>query len=132
MMTMKTYDETIESIFAKGDAIMEALRMRRFDLPEYKGKPCPMCKKHEAITIKRKATTIRNEVMVEYDEFVFFCSFLGKDDPDAYFVPPKVMMQNQLSAMKAYEKKVGMLSHKDESYIAKLEEALDRRNKIGG
>lgn len=106
--------------------------MRRFDLPEYKGKPCPMCKKHEAITIKRKATTIHNEVTVEYDEFIFFCSFLGKDDPDAYFVPPKVMMQNQLSAMKAYEKKVGMLSHKDESYIAKLEEALDRRNKTGG
>lgn len=26
--------------------------MRRFDLPEYKGKPCPMCKQHEAITIK--------------------------------------------------------------------------------
>ena len=42
------------------------------------------------------------------------------------------MMQNQLSAMKAYEKKVGMLSHKDESCIAKLEEALDRKNKIGG
>ena len=104
--------------------------MRRFDLPEYKGKPCPMCKKHEAITIKRKATTIHNEVTVEYDEFIFFCSFLGKDDPDAYFVPPKVMLQNQLSMMRAYEEKVGLLSHKDEAYMAKLEASLDRRNKM--
>ena len=103
--------------------------MRRFDLPEYKGKPCPMCKQHEAITIKRKATTIRNEVTVEYDEYVFYCAFLGEDDPDSYFVPPKVMLQNQLSAMKAYEKKVGLLSNKDEVYIAKLEAALDRANK---
>ena len=93
---------------------------------------CPMCKKHEAIIVKQKLKMIRNEIEFEYDNIVYFCSILGEDDSDAYFVPPKVMMQNELTAMRAYEKKVGLLSHKDESYIAKLEEALDRKNKIGG
>ena len=91
---------------------------------------CPMCKMHEAIIIKQKLKMIRNEVEFEYDDTVYFCSFLGEDDSEAYFVPPKVMLQNQLSAMKAYEKKVIMLSHKDESYIAKLEAAIERRNAI--
>lgn len=93
---------------------------------------CPMCKKHEAIIIKQKLSAIHNEVEFEYDDTVYFCSFLGEDDPNSYFVPPKVMIQNQLSMMRAYEEKVGLLSHKDETYVAKLEAALDRRNKIGG
>lgn len=93
---------------------------------------CPMCKKHDAIIIKEWTSTEKNGLPVEYEDITYFCSALGKDDPDAYFVPPKVMIQNQLSMMRAYEEKVGLLSHKDETYVAQLEAALDRRNKIGG
>ena len=64
---------------------------------------CPMCKKHEAIIITERAKTIINDVEVEYNETVYFCSYLGEGDEDAYFIPPKVMNENIQRAREAYK-----------------------------
>lgn len=63
---------------------------------------CPMCKKHDAIIIKRKAKGLYKGKYVDYEETVYFCSFLGEDDPDSYFVPPKVMNENIRKIKEAY------------------------------
>lgn len=65
---------------------------------------CPMCKKHEAIINTRRVKTIIKGVEVEYDETDYFCSTLGEDDEDAYFIPPKVMNENLRRAREVYEK----------------------------
>lgn len=65
---------------------------------------CPMCKKHEAIINTRRVKTIIKGVEVEYDETYYFCSTLGEQDDDAYFIPPKVMNENLRRAREAYEK----------------------------
>lgn len=65
---------------------------------------CPMCKKHMAIILNRKAKTIIKNEEVEFNETVYFCSTLGEDDEDAYFIPPKVMNENLLNAKNAYRK----------------------------
>lgn len=64
---------------------------------------CPMCKKHEAIIKTERAKTIIKDIEVEYDETVYFCSTLGEEDDDAYFIPPKVMNENLRRAREAYE-----------------------------
>lgn len=71
---------------------------------------CPMCKKHSAIIMKEKAETIIKSEKVEYDETIYFCSTLGEDDEDAYFIPPKVMNENLLNANNAYRKMKGLLT----------------------
>ncbi len=71
---------------------------------------CPMCKKHPAIIKIEKATTIIKDTSVEYDELVYFCSTLGEDDEDAYFIPPKVMDENMLRARNAYRQIKGLLT----------------------
>lgn len=65
---------------------------------------CPMCKKHDAIVLKEWTLTNIDGLPVEYDETTYFCSFLGEDDPDAYFVPPKVMNENVRRLREAIEK----------------------------
>jgi len=74
---------------------------------------CPMCKKHAAIVLKEKATIIIKGENIEYDETVYFCSTLGEDDEDAYFIPPKVMNENLLKANNAYRKLKGLLTSKE-------------------
>ena len=64
---------------------------------------CPMCKKHEAIVTTRRAKTIINGIEAEYNETVYFCSYLGKDDEDAYFIPSKIMNENLRRAQESYE-----------------------------
>ena len=76
-----------------------------FDLSEYYGKPCPMCKKHDALIIEEKVNTIIRDTPVEYDEIVVFCSYLGENDPDAYFIPPKVMNENLRRAKESWLRK---------------------------
>ncbi len=71
---------------------------------------CPMCKKHMAIILKEKAKTIIKDEEVEFNEKVYFCSTLGEDDEDAYFIPPKVMNENLLNAKNAYRKMKGLLT----------------------
>lgn len=88
---------------------------------------CPMCKKHEAIIINQIAKGYRNGKYVDYEETVFFCSTLGKDDPDAYFVPPKVMDKNLLRLMQAYEK-IYPMSEDDIAYKAKLEKSVEKHD----
>lgn len=67
---------------------------------------CPMCKKHEAIIKTEVARTIIRGIEVEYNETVYFCSTLGEDDEDAYFIPPKVMNENLRRARESYEAKM--------------------------
>ncbi|MCR4889665.1 MAG: DUF4065 domain-containing protein [Ruminococcus sp.] len=74
---------------------------------------CPMCKKHPAIILKEKAKTIIKDEEVEYEEKVYFCSTLGEDDEDAYFIPPKVMNENLLNAKNAYRMMKGLLTSYD-------------------
>ncbi len=83
---------------------------------------CPMCKKHGAIILEEKATTIIKGEKVEYNETVYFCSTLGEDDEDAYFVPSKVMDENLLKARNAYRKMKGLLTS---------EEIVEFRKKFG-
>jgi len=71
---------------------------------------CPMCKKHPAIIKSEKATTIIKDTAVEYEEVVYFCSTLGENDEDAYFIPPKVMDENLLRARNAYRQIKGLLT----------------------
>lgn len=63
---------------------------------------CPMCKKHEAIVKTERAKTIIKGIEVEYNETVYFCSYLGEDDEDAYFIPSKVMNENLRRVREAY------------------------------
>lgn len=81
-----------------------------------------MCKKHGAIILEEKATTIIKGEKVEYNETVYFCSTLGEDDEDAYFVPSKVMDDNLLKARNAYRKMKGLLTS---------EEIVEFRKKFG-
>ena len=67
---------------------------------------CPMCKKHEAIIKTEVVKTIIKGIEVEYNETVYFCSTLDKDDEDAYFIPPKVMNENLQRARESYEAKM--------------------------
>ncbi|MBR1528996.1 MAG: DUF4065 domain-containing protein [Oscillospiraceae bacterium] len=71
---------------------------------------CPMCKMHPAIIKSRKAITIIKDTTIEYEETVYFCSTLGEDDEDAYFIPPKVMDENLLRARNAYRQLKGLLT----------------------
>lgn len=71
---------------------------------------CPLCKKHEAIIIEEKTKTIIKGEEVEYIEKVYFCSTLGEDDEDAYFVPPKMMNENLQRAQNAYRIMKGLLT----------------------
>ena len=87
---------------------------------------CPMCKKHESIIIDRTAKGYYKGKYVDYEETVFFCSTLGEDDPDAYFVPPKVMDKNLLRLMQAYEKLYPM-SKSDIAYKKKLENVVNKK-----
>lgn len=47
---------------------------------------CPMCKKHKTIAVFDIDTTVYRGVDVEYPRVTFFCSTLGEDDDDAYFM----------------------------------------------
>lgn len=71
---------------------------------------CPMCKMHPAIIKIEKATTFIKDTKIEYDEIVYFCSTLGEDDEDAYFIPQKVMDENLLRARNAYRQIKGLLT----------------------
>lgn len=64
---------------------------------------CPMCKKHEATVKTERAKTIIKGIEVEYNETVYFCSYLGEGDEDAYFIPPKVMNENIRRARESYK-----------------------------
>jgi hypothetical protein len=64
---------------------------------------CPMCKKHKAIIKTERAKTLIKGIEVEYNETIYFCSYLGEDDEDAYFIPPKVMNENLRGAREVYE-----------------------------
>ena len=86
------------------------------------GGVCPMCQKHRAIILEEKTTTIIKGEKVEYNETVYFCSTLGEDDEDAYFVPSKVMNENLLKARNAYRRMKGLLTS---------EEIVDFRKKFG-
>lgn len=63
---------------------------------------CPMCKRHEAIIKTEVVKTIIKGIEVEYNETIYFCSTLDKDDKDAYFIPAKVMNENMRRAGEAY------------------------------
>ena len=65
---------------------------------------CPMCKKHDAIILKEWTSMDIDGLPVEYENTTYFCSFLGKDDSDAYFVPPKVMNENVRQLRKAIDR----------------------------
>lgn len=86
---------------------------------------CPMCKKHSAIIRKRQTQSLRNDKPVECEEEYYFCSYLGEDDPDAYFVSPQMMNKNLLRLMQAYEAKYPM-SEQDMEYKKKLEEDVKK------
>lgn len=86
-------------------------------------KLCPMCKKHEAIIIDRATKGYYKGKYVDCEETVYFCSTLGEDDPEAYFVPPKVMNKNILCVIQAYEKQYPM-SDSDIAYKEKLERSI--------
>lgn len=80
---------------------------------------CPICKNHDSIIIKRIAKGCRNDKVFEYEEIVYFCP----NNPDIYFEPPKVMNENLLSMMKAYENLYPM-SASDIAYKEKLERSV--------
>lgn len=63
---------------------------------------CPMCKKHEIIIRSKKAFAKINGKPIEYDEEYCYCSTLGENDPDCYFIPPKLMDKNLKKAQSAY------------------------------
>lgn len=67
---------------------------------------CPMCKKHPAIIEKYKETATVRNIPVEYEQIVYFCSTLGEDDLDCYFIPSKVMDENLKRIREAYERKI--------------------------
>ena len=67
---------------------------------------CLICKKHEAIVKTEKAKTIIKGIEVEYNETVYFCSYLGENDEDAYFIPSKVMDENLRRVREAYKARV--------------------------
>ena len=87
---------------------------------------CPMCKKHSAIIRKRQTQSLRNDKPVECEEEYYFCSYLGEDDPDAYFVSPQMMNENLLRLIQAYEKLYPMLES-DIAYKKKLENAVNKK-----
>ena len=87
---------------------------------------CPMCKKHSAIIRKRQTQSLRNDKPVECEEEYYFCSYLGEDDPDAYFVSPQMMNENLLRLIQAYEKLYTM-SESDIAYKKKLENAVNKK-----
>lgn len=87
---------------------------------------CPMCKKHSAIIRKRQTQSLRNDKPVECEEEYYFCSNLGEDDPDAYFVSPQMMNKNLLRLIQAYEKLYPM-SESDIAYKKKLENAVNKK-----
>lgn len=66
---------------------------------------CPMCHKHPAILMHETVRTIFKERVIEYEEAFYFCSFLGEDDPDAYFFTGKLLNQNLENARRAYDEK---------------------------
>lgn len=84
---------------------------------------CPMCKKHSAIIMKKKTQDLRHDKPVEYEEEYYFCSYLGKDDPAAYFETSQMMNKNLLRLMQAYEKLYPM-SESDIAYKEKLEKRI--------
>ncbi len=71
---------------------------------------CPMCKMHPAIIKIEKSKMSIKDTEVEYDESMYFCSTLGEDDEDAYFIPPKMMDENLLRARNAYRQIKGLLT----------------------
>lgn len=87
---------------------------------------CPLCKRHPAIIRKRQTQSLRNDKPVECEEEYYFCSYLGEDDPDAYFVSPQMMNKNLLHLMQAYEKLYPM-SESDIAYKKKLENAVNKK-----
>lgn len=87
---------------------------------------CPMCKKHLAIIRKRQTQSLRNDKPVECEEEYYFCSYLGEDDPDAYFVSLQMMNENLLRLIQAYEKLYPM-SESDIAYKKKLENAVNKK-----
>ncbi len=87
---------------------------------------CPLCKKHSAIIRKRQTQSLRNDKPVECEEEYYFCSYLGEDDPDAYFVSPQMMNENLLRLIQAYEKLYPM-SESDIAYKKKLENAVNKK-----
>lgn len=66
---------------------------------------CPMCKSHPAIIKKEKTITIIKGKEVEYEQIFYYCSALGRYDPDAYFIPAKAMDLNLTNARKAYKER---------------------------
>ena len=87
---------------------------------------CPLCKRHPAIIRKRQTQSLCNDKPVEYEEEYYFCSYLGEDDPDAYFVSPQMMNENLLRLIQAYEKLYPM-SESDIAYKKKLENAVNKK-----
>ena len=69
---------------------------------------------------------MRNDKSVEYEEVYYYCSFLGEDDPDAYFVSPQMMNENLLRLIQAYEKLYPM-SESDLAYKKKFENAVNKK-----
>lgn len=94
---------------------------------------CPMCKKHPEIIMKEKTETIIKDETVEFEETFYFCSTLGEDDEDAYFIPPKVMNENLLNARNVYRKMKGLLtSHEIVSFRNKFDLSQVELSKLLG
>lgn len=87
---------------------------------------CPMCKKHTVIIMKKKTQDLRHDKPVEYEAHYYFCSYLGADDPAAYFETSQLMNENLLRLMQAYEKLYPMLES-DIAYKKKLENAVNKK-----
>lgn len=66
-------------------------------------KLCPMCKKHPSIIMSDEAETLCKDKPVKYKRQYYYCSYLGEDDPDAYFETGKLLNENLARIRKAYE-----------------------------
>lgn len=65
-------------------------------------KLCPMCKQHKAIAVFREVQTEYKGVMVSYPCVEMFCSVLGEDDEDAYFMTGPLWNTNRQSLKASY------------------------------
>jgi hypothetical protein len=78
---------------------------------------CPMCGKHDIIRKIAQTHTEINGKPICYEEEYCYCSTLGENDPDCYFIPPEMMNSNLQKARRAYEMMYG-ISQSTLYYIA--------------
>ena len=65
-------------------------------------KLCPMCKQHSAIAVFRNVKTEYRETEVEYPAVELFCSTLGEENEEAYFMTGPLWNANRQSLKCAY------------------------------